>query len=254
MVYTKKNNWFFCSRKQWYFGLQKFTSYNEVLETNLCSETLMNTHSSLIIRPWCWMKSTASSGLLNINIRTMSSRGNAVDRGPTVCARFKICKALALTWIEYKYTKLLMILLPCGYKVHIAGFYTLLYNPVLKWSFEKLSNDLKSFSRHQSTNKTRYINPPSKKENLQRRKQMLTWLKYRCKRQLTRYEALFTNLKKRTKLLLLTAANAWTANFTSGELRTSARNCCTSLFTHQFETYYFTRNSRCMQYFLYCFH
>lgn len=57
----------------------------------------------------------------------------------------------------------------------------------------------------------------------------LTWLKYLCRRQLAKYEAPFTNLKKRTKLLLLTAAKAWTANFTSGELRTSSRNCCTSL-------------------------
>lgn len=62
---------------------------------------------------------------------------------------------------------------------------------------------------------------------------MLTWLKYLCKRQLARYEAPFTSLKKRTKLLLLTAANTCTANFTSGELRTSSRNCCTSLFTYE---------------------
>lgn len=70
---------------------------NEVLETNLGTETVISTHPSLIIRPWCWTKSIASSGLLNINIRTMSSRGNAVDRGPTVCAMFKVCKAFALT-------------------------------------------------------------------------------------------------------------------------------------------------------------
>lgn len=144
---------------------------------------VINTHPSLIIRPWFWMKSIASSGLLNISIRTMSSRGNAVDRGPTVCARFNVCKAFALTCIGCTYTKLLMILLLRGFKVHGNIW-----------------------------------------------KQLLTWLKYRCKRQLTRYDALFTNLKKRTKLLLLTAANAWTANLTSGELRTSARNCCTSLF------------------------
>lgn len=55
----------------------------------------------------------------------MSSRGNAVDRGPTVCARFKVCKALPLTCIGYMYTKLLMILLLRGFKVHIAAFYTL---------------------------------------------------------------------------------------------------------------------------------
>lgn len=186
MIYTKKKiNQFFYSGKQQHFGSQKFISYNKVLETNLCTETGINTHPSLIIRPWFWMKSLASSGLLNINIRTMSSRGNAVDRGPTVCARFKVCKAFALTCVGCTYTKLLMIPLLRRVKAH---------------------------------------------ENMW--KQLLTWLKYRCKRQLTRYEAPFTNLKKRTKLLLLTAANAWTANFTSGELRTSARNCCTSLYRH----------------------
>lgn len=56
----------------------------------------------------------------------MSSRGNAVDRGPTVCARFKVCKALALTCIGYKYTKRLVILLLRGFKVHIIGFYSVL--------------------------------------------------------------------------------------------------------------------------------
>lgn len=128
LTHTKKNNelnWFFCSGKQWYFGSQKLTAYNEVLETNSCTERLINTHPSLIIRPWCWMKSIASSGLLNINIRTTSSRGNAVDLGPTVCARFKVCKALALTCIGYTNTKLLMILLLRGFQVHIAGFYIL---------------------------------------------------------------------------------------------------------------------------------
>lgn len=78
------------------------------------------------------MKSIASVELLNINIRTMSSSGNAVDRGPTVCARFKVCKALALTCIEYTYTKLMTLLLTPHLQlskvhncVHIAGFHIL---------------------------------------------------------------------------------------------------------------------------------
>lgn len=117
-LHKKKINQFFYSGKQQHFGSQKFISYNKVLETNLCTETGINTHPSLIIRPWFWMKSLASSGLLNINIRTMSSRGNAVDRGPTVCARFKVCKAFALTCVGCTYTKLLMIPLLRHVKAH----------------------------------------------------------------------------------------------------------------------------------------
>lgn len=72
------------------FSIRSFLLSNQ-------AKHFVDTHSSLILRLYCWMKSVASAVLRNINIRTMSSTGNAVGRGPTVWAQFKVFKALALT-------------------------------------------------------------------------------------------------------------------------------------------------------------